>query len=102
MVPEIIEPSELSVPEGESYEYIGPNLVNEGTNSIYIFKSDGTCSKEWDPTVDDTTGVIVSTGSWSYKEEMRHFIQCIQSGEPFRSPASDKHTRIYIQLQYPQ
>ena len=27
--------------------------------------------------------------TWSYKEEMRHFIDQVKSGEPFRSPASD-------------
>ena len=27
--------------------------------------------------------------TWSYKEEMRHFVTQVQSGEPFRSPASD-------------
>jgi len=27
--------------------------------------------------------------TWSYKEEMRHFAQCAQTGAPCRSPASD-------------
>ncbi len=27
--------------------------------------------------------------TWSYKEEMRHFVDCVKTGEPFRSPASD-------------
>jgi predicted dehydrogenase len=27
--------------------------------------------------------------TWSYKEEMRHFVRCVLSGEPFRSPATD-------------
>ncbi len=27
--------------------------------------------------------------AWSYKEEMRHFADCVMSGAPFRSPASD-------------
>ena len=27
--------------------------------------------------------------TWSYTEEMRHFVQCVQSGAPFRSPAAD-------------
>lgn len=27
--------------------------------------------------------------TWSYKEEMRHFIHCVLNDEPFRSPASD-------------
>jgi predicted dehydrogenase len=27
--------------------------------------------------------------TWSYKEEMRHFIQCVRDGTPFRSPAAD-------------
>jgi predicted dehydrogenase len=27
--------------------------------------------------------------TWSYKEELRHFIQCVRTGGPFRSPASD-------------
>ncbi len=27
--------------------------------------------------------------TWSYKEEMKHFVQCILEGSPFRSPASD-------------
>ncbi|KPK85209.1 MAG: hypothetical protein AMJ81_03980 [Phycisphaerae bacterium SM23_33] len=27
--------------------------------------------------------------SWSYKEEMRHFVECLRSGEPFRSPSAD-------------
>ena len=27
--------------------------------------------------------------TWSYKEEMRHFVQCVRSGEAFRSPAVD-------------
>jgi predicted dehydrogenase len=26
---------------------------------------------------------------WSYKAEMRHFVECVRSGAPFRSPASD-------------
>ena len=26
---------------------------------------------------------------WSYKEEMRHFLKCVQDGTPFRSPAAD-------------
>jgi predicted dehydrogenase len=26
---------------------------------------------------------------WSYKEEMRHFVECIRDGKPFRSPAAD-------------
>ncbi len=27
--------------------------------------------------------------TWSYKEEMRHFVQQVRSGEPFRSPGTD-------------
>jgi predicted dehydrogenase len=27
--------------------------------------------------------------SWCYKEQVRHFVGCVASGEPFRSPASD-------------
>jgi len=27
--------------------------------------------------------------TWSYKEELRHFIECVATGAPFRSPASD-------------
>lgn len=27
--------------------------------------------------------------TWSYREEMRHFVHCVRSGEPFRTPASD-------------
>jgi predicted dehydrogenase len=26
---------------------------------------------------------------WSYKAEMQHFVECVRSGSPFRSPASD-------------
>lgn len=26
---------------------------------------------------------------WAYKEEMRQFVQCVQTGQPFRSPAAD-------------
>lgn len=26
---------------------------------------------------------------WSYKAEMRHFVECVRTGAPFRSPASD-------------
>jgi len=26
---------------------------------------------------------------WSYKAEMRHFAECVRTGAPFRSPASD-------------
>ncbi|HUT37564.1 MAG TPA: Gfo/Idh/MocA family oxidoreductase [Planctomycetota bacterium] len=26
---------------------------------------------------------------WAYKAEMRHFVECVRSGAPFRSPASD-------------
>ena len=27
--------------------------------------------------------------TWSYKEELRHFIECVRDGKPFRSPACD-------------
>jgi len=27
--------------------------------------------------------------TWSYKEEMRHFVHCVREGAPFRSPGSD-------------
>jgi predicted dehydrogenase len=27
--------------------------------------------------------------TWSYKEELRHFVRCVRTGEPFRSPAAD-------------
>jgi len=27
--------------------------------------------------------------TWSFKEEMRHFVRCVRDGEPFRSPAAD-------------
>ncbi|MGD2173826.1 MAG: Gfo/Idh/MocA family oxidoreductase [Candidatus Brocadiaceae bacterium] len=27
--------------------------------------------------------------SWSYREEMKHFVQCVLRGKPFRSPAAD-------------
>lgn len=27
--------------------------------------------------------------TWSYKEELRHFVECLRTGTPFRSPASD-------------
>ena len=34
--------------------------------------------------------------TWSYKEEMRHFVKCVSAGEPFRSPASDAITDVRL------
>ncbi|MFO7697166.1 MAG: Gfo/Idh/MocA family oxidoreductase [Anaerolineae bacterium] len=34
--------------------------------------------------------------SWAYRREMEHFVGCVASGEPFRSPAAD--TRIDVRL----
>jgi predicted dehydrogenase len=34
--------------------------------------------------------------TWSYKREMEHFIQCAQSGEPFRSSAADTRTDVRL------
>ena len=34
--------------------------------------------------------------TWSYKEEMRHFIDCLSSGAPLRSPASDTMTDVRL------
>lgn len=37
-----------------------------------------------------TTSLFPAEGrTWSYREEMRHFVQCVQTGAPFRSPAAD-------------
>jgi predicted dehydrogenase len=34
--------------------------------------------------------------AWSYKEEMRHFLDCVASGEPFRSPAEDAFADVQV------
>lgn len=34
--------------------------------------------------------------TWSYKREAEHFIQCVRSGEPFRSPAEDTRTDVRL------
>ncbi len=34
--------------------------------------------------------------SWSYKREAEHFIRCLQTGEPFRSPGEDALTDIRL------
>jgi len=34
--------------------------------------------------------------TWSYKEELRHFIQCVRDRAPFRSPASDAAADIRL------
>ena len=34
--------------------------------------------------------------TWSYKEEMKHFVQCVQTGAPFRSPASDAYVDVRV------
>ena len=42
-------------------------------------------------TPDKTTSHTFAAGGreWSYKAEMRHFVECVRTGAPFRSPASD-------------
>jgi len=34
--------------------------------------------------------------SWSYKREAEHFIRCLQTGEPFRSPAEDARVDVRV------
>lgn len=34
--------------------------------------------------------------SWSYAREMAHFVACLQSGEPFRSTATDTRTDVRL------
>jgi predicted dehydrogenase len=34
--------------------------------------------------------------SWSYKREAEHFITCLQTGQPFRSPAEDTRTDVRL------
>jgi predicted dehydrogenase len=34
--------------------------------------------------------------SWSYRREAEHFIQCLKTGEPFRSPGQDTRTDVRI------
>ena len=34
--------------------------------------------------------------TWSYKEEMKHFLECLISGAPFRSPADDARTDVRV------
>ncbi len=34
--------------------------------------------------------------SWSYQEEMKHFLDCLLTGEPFRSPADDALADVRI------
>lgn len=34
--------------------------------------------------------------SWSYKREAEHFIRCLQTGEPFRSPGEDALTDVKL------
>lgn len=34
--------------------------------------------------------------SWSYRREAEHFIHCLQTGEPFRSPGEDARTDVRI------
>ncbi len=34
--------------------------------------------------------------SWSYKRELEHFVNCVQSGEPFRSSAQDTRTDVRL------
>lgn len=36
------------------------------------------------------------TWSWSYRREAEHFVRCLQTGEPFRSPARDTRTDVRI------
>ncbi len=34
--------------------------------------------------------------AWSYKEEMRHFVECVRTGQPFRSPGSDAMSDVRL------
>jgi len=34
--------------------------------------------------------------TWSYKEEMRHFVDCVMTGRPFRSPAADAMSDVRL------
>lgn len=36
---------------------------------------------------------------WSYKEEVRHFLECLIGGQPFRSPAEDALTDVRVMEQ---
>jgi predicted dehydrogenase len=61
---------------------VAPPLLHRNTPaSVEVCRTDkGTVKSEMFP---------ASGWTWSYKEEMRHFAECVQSGAPFRSPASD-------------
>jgi len=64
-------------------------LLRNVPASVEVYRGDGAepCTSRFFP---------ANGRSWSYKEEMKHFIQCIKDGTPFRSPASDavKDVRI--------
>jgi predicted dehydrogenase len=59
-----------------------PLLLRNVPASVEVYRGDSDekpCSRVFPP----------GGRSWSYKEEARHFVECVLSGAPFRSPASD-------------
>jgi len=59
-----------------------PLLLRNVPATVEVYRGNGQ---------DKTTTAVFPQGGreWSYKAEMRHFVECCLSGEAFRSPASD-------------
>jgi predicted dehydrogenase len=59
-----------------------PLLLRNVPATVEVYRGDGdekTCTQSFPP----------AGRNWSYKEEAKHFVECVLSGAAFRSPASD-------------
>jgi predicted dehydrogenase len=67
-----------------------PLLLENASASVEVYRSDGDKSSS-------RSELFPKDGwTWSYREEMRHFVTGALQGEPFRSPASDALTDVRI------
>ncbi len=65
-----------------------PLLLRNAPATVELYQADkGNVQSEFFPP---------SGWTWSYKEEIKHFVECVQTGAPFRSPAKDALTDVRV------
>ena len=64
-------------------------LLRNVPASVEVYRGDGAAPS--------TSKFFPANGrSWSYKEELKHFLECLRDGTPFRSPAADARKDVQL------
>jgi predicted dehydrogenase len=80
------EHTQIYYRDGWIHTWAPPLLLRQAAAEVEVYRA-GTTQVFSRPVVQP---------SWSYRREAEHFVQCLQTGQPFRSPATDTRTDVRL------